>query len=62
MGINLHYRRTSPDQATFSPEGRPLHEKQGFALKKLYFGYTTCPACAKAYGKNYVLRPNAFYS
>ncbi len=24
-------------------------------LKKLYFSYTTCPNCAKAYGKNYVV-------
>ena len=24
-------------------------------LKKLYFCYTTCPKCAKAYGKNYVV-------
>lgn len=24
-------------------------------LEKLYFGYTTCPRCAKAYGKNYVI-------
>ena len=24
-------------------------------LKKLYFSYTTCPRCAKAYGKNYVI-------
>ncbi len=24
-------------------------------LKKLYFSYTTCPKCAKAYGKNYVV-------
>jgi len=24
-------------------------------LDKLYFGYTTCPSCAKAYGKNYVV-------
>jgi len=23
--------------------------------KKLYFSYTTCPACAKYYGKNYVI-------
>jgi hypothetical protein len=23
--------------------------------KKLYFAYTTCPACAKAYGKNFVV-------
>lgn len=24
-------------------------------LDKLYFAYTTCPRCAKAYGKNYVV-------
>jgi len=24
-------------------------------LRKLYFYYTTCPNCAKAYGKNYVV-------
>jgi hypothetical protein len=24
-------------------------------LEKLYFAYTTCPRCAKAYGKNYVV-------
>ncbi len=24
-------------------------------LKKIYFSYTTCPACAKVYGKNYVV-------
>jgi hypothetical protein len=30
-------------------------KSKGLALKKLYFSYTTCPACAKAYGKNYVV-------
>ncbi|MCX6790920.1 MAG: hypothetical protein NTV62_01855 [Candidatus Gribaldobacteria bacterium] len=29
-------------------------KNQGKELKKLYFYYTTCPRCAKAYGKNYV--------
>lgn len=24
-------------------------------MKKLYFSYTTCPKCAKTYGKNYVV-------
>lgn len=28
---------------------------KGEALEKLYFSYTTCPKCAKAYGKNYVV-------
>jgi hypothetical protein len=27
---------------------------RGQRAKKLYFWYTTCPRCAKAYGKNYV--------
>ena len=26
---------------------------KGNEMKKLYFFYTTCPKCAKAYGKNY---------
>lgn len=28
---------------------------KGKNIKKLYFSYTTCPKCAKAYGKNYVV-------
>jgi hypothetical protein len=28
---------------------------RGRTLEQLYFGYTTCPRCAKAYGKNYVV-------
>ncbi len=27
----------------------------GRSMKKFYFAYTTCPSCAKAYGKNYVV-------
>ena len=30
-------------------------KSKGKPLKKLYFSYTTCPKCAKAYGKNYVV-------
>jgi hypothetical protein len=30
-------------------------KNKGKNLKKLYFSYTTCPKCAKAYGKNYVV-------
>jgi hypothetical protein len=29
--------------------------EQGQPVQKIYFGYTTCPRCAKAYGKNYVI-------
>jgi hypothetical protein len=30
-------------------------KKQGYAVKKWFMWYTTCPKCAKAYGKNYVV-------
>jgi hypothetical protein len=30
-------------------------ESKGKKAKKTYFFYTTCPKCAKAYGKNYVI-------
>ncbi len=29
--------------------------RKGRQVKKTYFFYTTCPKCAKAYGKNYVV-------
>ena len=28
---------------------------RGYDIKKHYMSYTTCPACAKKYGKNYVV-------
>jgi len=28
---------------------------RGFTLKRAYFWYTTCPKCARKYGKNYVV-------
>jgi len=30
-------------------------KSKGKELKKMYFSYTTCPKCAKVYGKNYVV-------
>ena len=30
-------------------------KRKGKDLKKIYFFYTVCPTCAKAYGKNYVV-------
>ncbi len=30
-------------------------QSQGKQMRKLYFFYTTCPKCAKHYGKNYVV-------
>ena len=28
---------------------------KGYTIKKMYMWYTTCPKCAKKYGKNYVV-------
>jgi hypothetical protein len=30
-------------------------ESKAMQIKKLYFYYTTCPKCAKVYGKNYIV-------
>jgi hypothetical protein len=32
-----------------------LAKNKGLEIKKLYMWYTTCPKCAKKYGKNYVV-------
>lgn len=36
-------------------EMRDFVSSSGYQMKKLYFSYTTCPKCAKKYGKNYVI-------
>lgn len=48
-------------EGPFSNMGKWIKEMQGFIKskgkqqKKLYFFYTTCPKCAKTYGKNYTV-------
>ncbi|MCW0482798.1 hydrolase [Gaoshiqia sediminis] len=34
---------------------KKLAEQKGLEIKKWYMWYTTCPKCAKKYGKNYVV-------
>ena len=36
-------------------EMKEYTKTKGKEIKKLYFSYTTCPKCAKVYGKNYVV-------
>jgi hypothetical protein len=43
------------DVPKWAADMRARVEAQGRPVKKLYFAYTTCPRCAKAYGKNYVV-------
>ena len=40
---------------TWAKEMVEYVKSEGYELKKLYFSYTTCPKCAQAYGKNYVV-------
>jgi len=42
------------DMRKWIREMKAFVETKGKDLKKLYFFYTTCPRCAKKYGKNYV--------
>jgi len=39
---------------TWIEEMKAFVQGKGKDLQKLYFFYTTCPKCAKKYGKNYV--------
>ena len=41
--------------ANWAAESERVVKAQGRGLKRLYFYYTTCPACAKRYGKNYAV-------
>ena len=43
------------DAGTWAKEMTEYVAKKGRVLQRLYFGYTTCPKCSKAYGKNYVV-------
>ena len=36
-------------------EMKAYGKSKGKEIKKMYFFYTTCPACAKVYGKNYTV-------
>ena len=48
-------------EGSFQNIGKWVKEMKEFVrgknkeMKKLYFYYTTCPACAKYYGKNYIV-------
>lgn len=40
---------------TWIKEMKAFVESKGKEIKKIYFYYTTCPACAKKFGKNYTV-------
>lgn len=43
------------DAGKWAQEMLAYVKNKGKESKKLYFSYTTCPKCAKKYGKNYVV-------
>ena len=43
------------NMGTWIKEMQKYVESEGKKTKKLYFFYTTCPSCAKVYGKNYTV-------
>lgn len=42
------------DTGKWSKDYKNITKSKGFNIKKWFMWYTTCPKCAKKYGKNYV--------
>ncbi|MDD3887753.1 MAG: hypothetical protein PHN19_03170 [Patescibacteria group bacterium] len=48
------YEGNFKDTGKWSEDFKNFAKEKGFNIKKWYMWYTTCPKCAKKYGKNYV--------
>ena len=53
--ISRVYEGDFRETGTWGEDFRKYTEQIGFFVKKLYMWYTTCPKCAKKYGKNYTV-------
>jgi hypothetical protein len=49
------YEGPFQDTGKWSKDFESVAKSKGFDAKKWYMWYTTCPKCAKKYGKNYVV-------
>lgn len=49
------YEGAFSDTEKWSKDFKDIIKKKGLSIKKWYMWYTTCPKCAKKYGKNYVV-------
>lgn len=49
------YEGDFKDIGTWEKDFENFTKSKGIAIKKTYMWYTTCPKCAKKYGKNYVV-------
>lgn len=48
------YEGPFKDTGKWCKDFENVAKSKGYAIKKWYMWYTTCPKCAKKYGKNYV--------
>jgi hypothetical protein len=48
------YEGSFSDTGKWSKDFETLSKSKGLTVKKQFMWYTTCPKCAKKYGKNYV--------
>ena len=56
------YEGNFKDTGKWAKDFENLAKNKGIAIKKTYMWYTTCPKCAKKYGKNYVVIYGLEYS
>jgi len=53
--VSKVYEGPFKDTGIWSKDFAKYAGEKGLTIKKLYMWYTTCPKCAKKYGKNYVV-------
>lgn len=53
--VSKVYEGNFKDTGKWCQDFAAYTKSQGLATKKMYMWYTTCPKCAKKYGKNYVV-------
>jgi hypothetical protein len=49
------YEGSYNDTGKWCKDFEALAKSKGFHIKKMFIWYTTCPKCAKKYGKNYTV-------
>lgn len=49
------YEGAFKDTGAWCKDFQEYAKREGHKIARWYMSYTTCPACAKAYGKNYVI-------
>ncbi len=49
------YEGSFKDTGLWMDDFKKYLDQKGFTAKKTYMWYSTCPKCAKVYGKNYVV-------